>query len=109
MRQKCVSQVVSSLGILTVWYKKLLVKSWYNSKMFWEYWWLFICDFLYQIVPKPPKQNVPKPLDRKASTLFVSNMYNGNIVTFWYRKNYAWRLDIAQNLCEYCYFLLYDF
>ena len=93
MRQKCVSQVVSSLGILTVWYKKLLVKSWYNSKMFWEYWWLFICDFLYQIVPKPPKQNVPKPLDRKASTLFVSNMYNGNIVTFWYRKNYAWRLD----------------
>ena len=34
MRQKCVSQVVSSLGILTVWYKKLLVKSWYNSKMF---------------------------------------------------------------------------
>ena len=93
MRQKCVSQVVSSLGILTVWYRKLLIKSWYNSKMFWEYWWLFICDFLYQIVPKPPKQNVPKPLDRKASTLFVSNMYNGNIVTFWYRKNYAWRLD----------------
>ena len=32
------------------------------------------------------KQNVPLPLDQNVMILLVSNIYNGNIETFWYKK-----------------------
>ena len=58
MTQNWVGQAVSSLNIKTVWDRKLFMKSWNNSKRFWEYIQLFVCDFLYLTVPKPLDHNV---------------------------------------------------
>ena len=54
------------------------MKSWYNSETF--------RDFLYQTVPILTDQNVSIPSDQNILILFLSNMYNGNIKTFWFRQ-----------------------
>ena len=86
MTQYWVSQVVTSLGFVTVWDRKFQIKNFCNSKNLCEYCCFFVFDFLCQTVPIPPDQNMLIPLDQNVSILLVSNLYNENIGTFWYRK-----------------------
>ena len=53
-----ISQVVSSLSFTTVCHGKCFMESWHNSKYFWQYFWFFVCDFLYQTVMILWDQNV---------------------------------------------------
>ena len=92
--------MVRIIGVLTQFNVKQNYKIWYNLKILCEYWWFF-SDFWVQTVLISPDQNVSIPLDQNVSILLGSNMYNGNIRTFWHRT--LWRLGIVQNLCEYCW------
>ena len=49
--------------------------------------WFFLCDFWVQTVLIPPDQNVSIFLYQIVPMHLVSNMYNGNIRIFWYRKS----------------------
>ena len=86
MTQYWVSQVVTSLGFVTVWDRKFQIKNCCNSKNLCEYCCFFVFDFLRQTVSIPPDQNMLIPLDQNVSILLVSTLYNENIGTVWYRK-----------------------
>ena len=87
----------------TVWYRKLWIKSWYNSKTFCKYCWLYCVIFWAKTVLTSPDQNVSLALDYNVLIFLVVNMYNGNIWTFWHRtlcmkswytSKYQWILTI---------------
>ena len=59
------------------------MKTLYSSKYLWI---LSIYDFWAQNVLIPPDQNLSKSIDQNVLILFVSNIYNGDIKTFWPRK-----------------------
>ena len=83
-----------------------------GTKTFWDIWQLgiilkckfcqfFFCNFLGQKRFKPPDQNLSILLDRNVLILILSS----NILT----QNFTWRLNIVQNLCEFCQFFFYYF
>lgn len=55
-----------------------------------------------------PDQNLLIPSHQNVLIFFKSNIYNGNIEIFWYRK-LCMRTWYTSKSCEYCWFFLYDF
>ena len=63
-------------------------KACYSSKIFVNFADFPCVIFWAQNVSIPPDQNFSIPLSQNVLILFVSNIYNGNIQTFWHRELY---------------------
>ena len=71
-------------NIDTVWHRKLCIKSWSYSKNFVNVVDFSCMNFWAKTVPILPNQSLLIPLNQNMSIVFVSNMYNGNVGTFWH-------------------------
>ena len=96
-------------GIETFWEKKKCMKIWYNSKIFMNFAEFFFAWFLG---PKMfwylPTKIFQYPYT-KMHWYFFKVTYIMTTSKYFGAKSSTWRLDIAQNLCEFYRFFLHDF
>ena len=73
-----------------------------------KYCWFFVCNFLCQTVSILSDQMCQYPQTKMCQFFLLAICIMG-ILGQSGTKNYVWRLGIIQNLCEFCWFFLYDF
>ena len=50
----------------------------------------------------PPDQNWSITFEQNVMIFAISNIYIMGLSKYLGTENYAWRLDIVQNFCEFC-------
>ena len=92
MTQNQVSQVVSILGIRSMYHVRVECDvesyAWRVGIIQKSLWILlgFLCDIGTQTVSIPPHQNMSMPLGQNPSILVISNIHSWNNGTFWHKK-----------------------